>query len=240
MKDYRDLALTSKNIDIYFPLIQKVETISYVAKKYFSGTLLDIGCGKMPYKKMIQEESKIDMYTGVDIKNDIYQRNVKPDFYWDGKKLPFENNKYSSGMLIEVLEHVPNPESVLKEINRVINNKGVLLITVPFLWTLHDVPNDEYRYTPFALRRMLEDTGYRIIEMESFGSWNGSLASVLALYVRRHLTGKKKMYASKLLKPLLKYLYKKDKKADKKKFSEGQMITGIWCVAEVVKQKISD
>lgn len=235
MKDYRDLELTINNIDIYFPLTQKVDTISYVSNKYFSGDLLDIGCGKMPYKKMIQEVAKIDRYIGVDIENKIYQNFIKPDFYWDGKKLPFENDNYNSGMLIEVLEHVPNPEDVLKEINRVINNKGVLLITVPFLWTLHDVPNDEYRYTPFALKRMLKNTGYKIIEMESFGGWNASLASVLALYARRSLTGRKKIYASKLLKPLIKYLYKKDKKVDKKKFREGQMITGIWCVAEVIK-----
>ncbi len=235
MVDYRDLKLTANNIDTYFPLSQKVRVISYVAKKYFTGNLLDVGCGVMPYKKIIQEESKINQYTGIDIKNETYQSSIKPDYFWDGKTLPFENSKYKSGMLIEVLEHVPKPLQVLSEVNRVLKSRGLLLITVPFLWTLHDVPNDEYRYTPFSLKRMLNETGFRVLEMESFGGWHASLASILALYTRRALTGKKKMYASKLLKPLIKYLYKKDRKLDKKSFNEGQMITGIWCVAEVVK-----
>jgi len=236
MVDYRNLKLTNNNIDIFFPLTQKVKVISYVSKKYFTGNLLDIGCGKMPYKAMILEEAKIKKYTGVDIENDIYQNQIKPDYFWKGKKLPFQNNEYECAMLIEVLEHVPEPIQVLKEAVRVLKNEGILLITVPFLWTLHDVPNDEYRYTPFALKRMLQETDFEVLELECFGGWHASLASFLALYARRALKGKKKIFATKFLKPIIKYLYKKDEKSNKKNFKEGQMITGLWCVAKIKKE----
>lgn len=234
MVDYRNLKLTDKNIDIFYPLTQKVSIISYVAKKYFTRSLLDIGCGKMPYKSMIQDESKIDKYVGVDIKNKIYQKDIAPDYFWEGKELPFPDNEYECAMLIEVLEHVPEPIEVLKETNRILKNKGKLLITVPFLWTLHDVPNDEYRYTPFSLKRMLEEAGFEVLEMEAFGGWHSSLASILALYARRALQGRKRLIATKILKPIIKYLYKKDEKGNKKNFKEGQMITGIWCVARAI------
>ncbi len=236
MIDYRNLKLTDNNIDIFYPLTQKVRVISYVAKKYFSGILLDIGCGKMPYKKMIQEESAISSYVGVDIENNIYQDQMKPDSFWEGKNLPFQNNEYECAMLIEVLEHVPEPKQVLNEAYRILKNDGILLITVPFLWTLHDVPNDEYRYTPFALERMLQEVGFEVIELETFGGWHASLASMLALYARRALVGRKKILATKILKPIIKYLYKKDEKSNKKNFREGQMITGIWGVAKAIKK----
>lgn len=236
MIDYRNLKLSDNNIDTFYPLSQKVKVISYVSKKYFSGILLDIGCGKMPYKKMIQEESTINSYIGVDIENKLYQGEINPDYFWDGKNLPFQSNEYECAMLIEVLEHVPEPIQVLKEAARILKSDGVLLITVPFLWTLHTVPNDEYRYTPFALKRMLEAVGFEVVELETFGGWHASLATILALYARRALIGRNRLIATKFLRPIIKYLYKKDEKGSKKNFREGQMITGIWCLARAIKK----
>ncbi|NCQ15092.1 MAG: class I SAM-dependent methyltransferase, partial [Flavobacteriales bacterium] len=34
---------------------------------YFKDELLDIGCGKMPYKKYLLEHSKVNNYVGLDI-----------------------------------------------------------------------------------------------------------------------------------------------------------------------------
>ena len=35
----------------------------------FHGDLIDIGCGKMPYKEEIMHKTKISSYTGLDIEN---------------------------------------------------------------------------------------------------------------------------------------------------------------------------
>lgn len=227
-----EIKLTKDNIDIYFPINQKVELIQKCSKKYFSGDFLDLGCGRMPYRNIIEKDSSIKKYIGIDIKNENYQLDIKPDFYWDSNRIPLENNVIDSAMLIEVLEHIPNPINTLKELSRVIKKDGVLLITVPFLWTLHDVPYDEYRYTPFALKRMIEEEAFEILEMESFGSWHASMASMLALYVKRATSGRRKKILTFLLTPLIKKLYKKDETIDHSKFRESEMITGIWCVAK--------
>lgn len=236
--DYRDLKLSRYNVDTYYPLHQKVKVITEVSKKYFKGKLIDVGCGIMPYKPLILDNATLEDYKGVDIENEMYQKEgvVRPDFFWNGKTLDFKDNEYDTAMLIEVLEHTPEPKVVLKEIHRILKNEGTLLITVPFLWTLHDVPYDEYRYTPFAMQKMLEETGYEIQEMEAFGGWHASMASTLALYVRRALKGRKKNLLSRLLFPVIKYLYKKDKKTNKTAFTEGMMITGLWCVVKVIKK----
>ncbi len=235
MKDYRNLKLSTNNIDTYFPLAKKVEVITEICRQYFFGDLLDIGCGEMPYKNLIFDLGNISTYTGVDIKNDVYQDKIKPDIFWDGKVLPSTNNSFDCSILIEVLEHVPEPVIVLKEIHRVLKKDGNLFLTVPFLWNLHDVPYDEYRYTPFALKRLLKEAGFEIIKMEALGGWHASLASMLALYSRRALSGRKRKWSSILLKPVVSFLHKKDKKMNKTKFTESQMITGIWCVAKAIK-----
>lgn len=233
MKDYRRLKLSSKNIDTYFPLNQKVALLEEVGAKYFSGDLLDVGCGEMPYKNLILESSRVKNYVGVDIENESYQRVLKPDLFWDGEKLPVADKCYNCSLLIEVLEHVQDPESVLSEVHRILKEGGYLLITVPFLWPLHDVPYDEYRYTPFALKRLMKEAGFKIIKMEGFGSWHASMASMIALYCRRALTGRKRSVASRLMKPLISYLHRKDEKLDKTNLNKGHMLTGIWCLGQV-------
>jgi SAM-dependent methyltransferase len=232
LKDHRQLRLSASNMDIYFPLKKKVDIISIITEKYFQGKLLDIGCGEMPYKNMVLDINGNINYIGVDIHSPIYKDRGNPDFFWDGKELPFDDDSINCSMLIEVLEHIPDPYVVLNESKRVLKKGGLLLITVPFLWTLHDVPHDEYRYTPFALRRIVEEIGFEVVHIESLGSWFASFAYSIALFSRRKLIGVKSKIACHLSLPFVKYLIKKDEKANHAKFSEGEMITGIWCLVK--------
>jgi SAM-dependent methyltransferase len=222
-------------MDVYYALTQKRDVIGSVASKHFYGDLLDIGCGEMQYKELIESNVKLTSYTGMDIENPIYQKEIQPDVFWDGKEIPLKENSYDSAILIEVLEHVPEPQEVLDEISRVLKEGGKLLITVPFLWNLHDTPNDEFRYTPFSLARFIEKAGFEVIEMKRFGGWHGSFATMLAIYIKRGIQGRHKKILGRLAMPLISWLHKKDDKYDKADFSNGQMITGIWCVVEKKK-----
>ena len=134
-----------------------------VFKDLFEGELLDIGCGKMPYKKYILEHSRVTNYVGLDIEQAlVYDAKLKPDHTWDGKIMPFENESFNCTFGTEVLEHCPEPEIVLKEVHRVLKPNGIFFFTVPFLWNLHEVPHDEYRYTPFSLERHLKNSGFKL------------------------------------------------------------------------------
>jgi SAM-dependent methyltransferase len=192
------------------------------------GSLLDIGCGKMPYKKFILDNSEVTEYVGLDIENAlIYDANIKPDFTWDGVKMPFEDSRFEIAIATEVLEHCPYPEVVLKEVQRVLKPGGVFFFTVPFLWNLHEVPNDQYRYTPFALERYLKTSGFTDIDVKAMGGWHAALAQILGLWVRRSpMSQNKRKYLSKILKPIIAYLIKKDAK-HAIEFKNGQMITGL-------------
>jgi SAM-dependent methyltransferase len=231
MDNFINIPFTKENLDRYYIRTSILNALNETLPK-LKGNLLDIGCGKMPYKNYIIENSKTVNYVGLDIENALeYDSKIKPNFTWDGKTIPFENNTFECAIGTEVLEHCPNPEIVLKEVLRVLKPGGCFFFTVPFLWNLHEVPNDEYRYTPFSLERHLIYSGFNNIEINATGGWHASLAQMLGLWVRRSpLPKSKRKLLSLILKPIIKYLLKIDK-IEQITFKEGQMITGIYGVA---------
>lgn len=232
MKDFINIPFSIENLDRFY-----IRTSIFKALKNnvssFNGNLLDIGCGKMPYKKYIIENSEIVEYVGLDIENALeYDKLVKPDFFWNGKTMPFESNSFESAFGTEVLEHCPEPEVVLNEVYRVLKTGGVFFFTVPFLWNLHEVPHDEYRYTPFSLQRHLENVGFKEIEINATGGWHASMAQMLGLWVRRSpMSKRKRKCLSIILKPIIGFLIKMDKNTTVE-FVEGQMITGLYGTAK--------
>jgi len=198
----------------------------------FHGMLLDVGCGAMPYKKYILQHSQVSEYHGIDLYTALeYAKEVKPDYYWDGKVLPFGDNSFDVVMMTEVLEHVPDPEAVLNEVFRVLRKGGIIFLTIPFLWPLHEVPHDEYRFTPFAINRILDISGFSEIHIHATGGWNASLAQMLGLWVRRSALSRfKRWLLSLLLTPFIRYLISKD--TIPPDFNEGQMITGLVGIAQ--------
>lgn len=231
-KDFINIPFTTENLDRFH-----IRTSIFNSLKEnlisFNGDLLDIGCGKMPYKNYILENSKVNHYVGLDIENALeYDATIKADYMWDGKKMPFEDNSFECAFGTEVLEHCPEPEVVLKEVYRVLKPDGVFYFTVPFLWNLHEVPHDEYRYTPFSLERHLCNSGFKDIEIKAIGGWHASMAQMLGLWVRRSpMSSRKRNLLSLILKPLIMFLIELDK-PEQVVFKEGQMITGLYGIAK--------
>ena len=225
--NFTTIPFTTENLDCFFIRTSILKALTSAIKE-FDGKLLDIGCGKMPYKEYIFKNSNISEYVGLDIESALkYEKTIKPDFTWDGIKMPFEDNSFECAFGTEVLEHCPYPEIVLSEVFRILKPNGVFFFTVPFLWNLHEVPHDEYRYTPFSLERHFKNVGFQNIRIEATGGWHASLAQMLGLWVRRSAMGRKKRELfSVLLKPIVKYLIKLDSKT-KVNLIEGQMISGL-------------
>lgn len=141
------------------------------AKKYAKGKLIDIGCGRMPYRKEL--EPLVDSYIGVDHPkvSKLYHSNIKPDVLADAKELPFRNNSFDIALLLQVLEHVDAPDKVIKEAARILKPNGVLVISVPFFYPLHDMPYDWGRYTSTALKSFINQAGLRIIKIKVQGGF---------------------------------------------------------------------
>ena len=230
--NFTNISLTKENLDRFY-IRSSIFNALKVTLPSIKGDLLDIGCGKMPYKKYILENSGVANYIGLDIESALeYDSSIKPDFIWNGKVMPFENNTFDCAFGTEVLEHCPEPEIVLKEVFRTLKPEGVFFFTVPFLWNLHEVPYDEYRYTPFSIERHLRNSGFIEIDIKATGGWHASMAQMIGLWVRRSpMSNNKRIWLSLILKPIIGFLIKLDKKS-KINFTEGQMITGLYGIAK--------
>jgi len=220
--------LSSDFMDLYVVRSAILNAIKTTLPK-FEGTFLDIGCGIMPYHSLLtRPPSNVSRYIGLDIETEDYKAEV--DLRWDGKTIPLNSAEIDCAMATEVLEHCPEPLIVLQEAHRVLKPGGFLFFTVPFLWPLHDAPWDFYRYTPFALKKLMEEAGFATLNLDSLGGWNASLAQMIGLWVKRApmAADVRVQYAEKLF-PLFESLVETDKAVDP--FSDQTMATGWWGLA---------
>ncbi len=209
--DFFYTKLTTKNLDNFF-IRDSIKNAVINNITYFKGDLLDAGCGKMPYKPFLLKNSQILSYTGLDIEQAlVYDQNIKPDVFWDGITMPFEENSFHTILSTEVLEHCYDYNRYIEECLRVLKPGGVIFFTVPFLWPLHETPHDHYRFTPFTLKKAFEKNNKAKVIIYGLGGWNASLATMLGLWSSRHISKKKGRYLKPLLKPIIKFLIKKDR-----------------------------
>lgn len=221
---FTNLRLSKNNLESYIVRSEIFKAVA-TAAPFFSGTLLDSGCGSMPYKKMILSNSAVTNYTGLDIESSLNYEDIQADYLWDGKKMPFSDSSFNVVISTEVLEHVSDPDAYLAEVKRVLKPGGMFFFTVPFLMSLHEVPHDYYRYTPFALEMMFKRNDFADIKIKAMGGYHAAMAQMLGLWVNMYLWGKKKMIMRVIAKPIIAYLYKNDKAPAN--FKKSTMIVGL-------------
>jgi SAM-dependent methyltransferase len=144
-----------------------------------TGKLMDFGCGSKPYAGLF----KVEEYVGVDYYNEGHSHdNEKIDVFYDGKTIPLPNEYFDSVLSSEVFEHVFNLNEILQEIRRVMKKNGHLLITCPFAWNEHEIPNDYARYSRFALTDILKKNGFEIIACTKSGNFITTVFQLWILY----------------------------------------------------------
>lgn len=104
----------------------------------------------------------------------------KPDIVANLEKIPVSENSYDSFLLIEVLEHVENVQQVIDEINRVISINAKGLISLPFLYQIHEAPDDYRRWTKKKITDFFSQNGFKILLIKE----NGGIFAVIFDLIR--------------------------------------------------------
>ncbi len=94
--------------------------------------ILDIGCNNGNLKNFLENCE----YFGVDldkklIKNLIKQKIKAKAIDLNKQNLPFQNEKFDYMAMLDVLEHIIDPEKLLKDSKTRLNEKGRLIVTLP-------------------------------------------------------------------------------------------------------------
>jgi len=125
------------------------------------GKHLDIGCGDRALCKVFDENgwssAGIDIADGIDFESD---------------KLPFGDQSIDMITLYGVIEHIANPDMLLKEIHRILSIKGVCVMITPNIvsegMTFYDDPDHKKPYSPTGFSWLMKMYGFNICRI---GLW---------------------------------------------------------------------
>ena len=81
------------------------------------------------------------------------------------KNLPINEKSYDSVIAINLFEHIFNIQNLIEEIYRILDDKGKLIGSTPFMKEYHSDPFDYYRYTQDFYKKAFEKVGFVNIEL---------------------------------------------------------------------------
>ena len=141
--------------------------------RYARGRFLDLGCGNAPYKPWFI--SSVDKYLTAD-----HPPLADPvQVACNAEHLPFQDAAFDTILCTQMLEHVPRPWLAAGEMARILVPGGVLILSCPQYWVLHEIPHDYFRFTPYGLRVLFPDSVWEWIEHRQQGSTWAVIACAL-------------------------------------------------------------
>lgn len=160
----RDLAGTTRKHHFSAAAYSQLQVSLPMALTHLRGRVLDVGCGDMPFRAEL--EPRVMAYDGLD----PFPRSTRVRYVADAQDMSvIADGAYDSVLCLEVLEHVPDPFQAMAEIGRILAPGGTLVLSVPHLSRLHDLPHDYFRYTRHGVERLLARGGLEPLEIRARG-----------------------------------------------------------------------
>jgi SAM-dependent methyltransferase len=153
------------------------------------GPVLDAGCGS---GRMLDELARFGRPFGVDIDAGSVERartRGHQAVRASVSELPFEDEMFSITTCLDVVEHLDDDRGALRELLRVTEPGGALVVTVPAyqaLWSRHDEANQHRRrYGSASLAAAAADAGWTVERSTYFNSLLLPAAAAVRLLERR-------------------------------------------------------
>ena len=177
-KDYFNVYFKDKEIHMKNRFKKRLDEI-YRYKE--GGRLLEIGCGTGFFLALARKRGwetygaelspYASRYACEELKLNVFKGRLE--------KANYPKDYFDVITLWHILEHVPDPEYLLKEIARILKSDGLLAIEVPNIsslvvrllktkWELFAPKEHLYYFSPKTLGRMLKEMGFKIIKMHTY------------------------------------------------------------------------
>lgn len=132
-----------------------------------AGDVLDVGSADGAVSTLLGQARS---YVGLDYPataSGLYA--TRPDVFGDAARLPFQDGRFDTVLMLDVLEHLAEPGAAAREAARVLRPGGRLLVAVPFAYPMHDLPHDYQRFTGQGLQRLVQAAGLELTSLEEVG-----------------------------------------------------------------------
>ena len=129
--------------------------------------VLDVGAGSAPYRGLFAHcDYKTQDFSQLRDDQLRYGGYAKLDFVSPADAIPVPDASFDVILCTEVLEHVPQPISVLNEFARILAQDGRLILTAPLGSGVHQEPYHFYGgYTPYWYNKYLAEAGFDSINV---------------------------------------------------------------------------
>jgi len=173
-----------------------------------SGRLLEIGCAT----GFLLEQARIYGWKPEGVEISDWARKYAEDTFGFKmhKHIPYDGD-YNAVVMLNTIEHLPDPKGTLEQIHNIMNSKGRLLITTPNFRITHPqyvCPEHRFYFTIKTLRRLLEKTGFEIVHLRCPYLTRKVDVGIKSIKIKKKLVGN----------PVTKMVYKFVKKIDNSRF----------------------
>lgn len=184
------LYLAELQIESYLPLFSE----------HLSGSLLDIGCGPVPYyevyKSQVIENICLDhpgSVHGLEHLDHLVDLN-KTD------RLPFDDHRFDSILATDMIIHMQMPAAFVKELARVLKPGGKAIITSTFVNWMGEYPNEYSHLSGPGLRNLAERAGFEVIHLKTYGGHADVLLDTLNKFFNTGLANRAFLAFAHLMK----------------------------------------
>lgn len=157
--------------------------------RYVGGDVLDLGAGRLAWRTTLRPFAR--SYTSADLVRCHDELDHLVDLT---QTLPFADHSYDTVFCCSVLEHLFDYERAMAEMARILRPGGRLVLSLPFLFYRHGDPDDYFRFSPYAIRRLAERHGLAVTVLHPQGGviegpLNLASMALSALLLRLGLSG---------------------------------------------------
>jgi 2-polyprenyl-3-methyl-5-hydroxy-6-metoxy-1,4-benzoquinol methylase len=176
--------------------------ISHIKRHKQAGAVLDIGGGFGLLSSMLIDQGyhadTLEPYLGADyVKNNEKAHLIKQDI---DSYLNFTDKTYDIIIMLDVLEHIKDPKTVLTKIKSRLNKDGILVLQMPNYksvmaaicadWSWWMIEDHLFHFSPQSLHLLLNKTGFSTQEMHTYEEFADFCKNLDGNFA--HLTGLKR------------------------------------------------
>jgi SAM-dependent methyltransferase len=155
----------------YLEYLKKSSPLGEIYRKFWlypriashvRGETLDIGCGVGKFLRHRPGTLGVDVNPAI---VEFCRAQGLPVTLMEPDRLPFENARFDALVLDNVLEHIVDPQPLLKEMHRVLKPRGRVVVGVPGRKGYAHDPDHKRFYDERDLRATVERAGFRTLKV---------------------------------------------------------------------------